>query len=105
MHEKGLIDVANGLLSASDTVVERVTDVISSEQAIKALRLLLIFSNLINDVDPDRIEAILSPRKSEPQTFASVTRKAVGGYVRLVLITCVDLFKFFGSTLRGHKPA
>ncbi len=105
MHEKGLIDLANGLLSASDTVVERVTDVISSEQAIKALRLALIFGNLINDVDPDRVAAFFSPQKDKRPTFGAVLRKAVGGYVQLVIVTCMDLFKFFGASLRTHKPA
>ena len=39
MHETGLIDMANGLLSARDTVVERATDVVSSRRAVTALRL------------------------------------------------------------------
>jgi len=32
LHEKGIIDLLNGLLSAGDTVVERVVDVISSRE-------------------------------------------------------------------------
>jgi hypothetical protein len=36
-QEKGIIDLLNGLLSAGDTVVERVVDVISSREAVIAL--------------------------------------------------------------------
>ena len=105
MHDKGLIDIANGLLSASETVVERAADVISSKQAITALRLVLIFSNLLDSVDPDRVAAVLSAPKNKPYTLWTAIKKAVSGYFRLVLVTAVDLFRVFGSSVRSRKPA
>jgi uncharacterized protein YjgD (DUF1641 family) len=105
MHDKGLIDIANGLLSASETVVERAADVISSKQAITALRLVLIFSNLLDSVDPDRVAAVLSAPKNKPYTLWTEIKKAVSGYFRLVLVTAVDLFRVFGSSVRSRKPA
>jgi uncharacterized protein YjgD (DUF1641 family) len=105
MHDKGLIDIANGLLSASETVVDRAADVISSKQAITALRLVLIFSNLLDSVDPDRVAAVLSAPKNKPYTLWTEIKKAVSGYFRLVLVTAVDLFRVFGSSVRSRKPA
>jgi hypothetical protein len=105
LHEKGLIDIANGLLSASDTVIERVADVVSSKQAITALRLALIGANLLDSVDPDKVSAVFSAPKSKPHTLWSVIKKAVSSYFLLVFTTAVDLFNVFGSSVRHRKPA
>ena len=105
MHDKGLLDIANGLLSASDTVVERVADVVSSKQAITALRLALIGANLLDSVDPDKVSAVFSAPKSKPRTLWSVIKKAVSSYFLLVFATAVDLFSVFGSSVRHRKQA
>ena len=55
LHEKGVIDLLNGLLSAGDTVVERAVDVVSSKEMVTALRIALIFSNLLSSIDPDKL--------------------------------------------------
>jgi len=44
LHEKGLLDLINGLLSAGETVVNHVVDVVSSKEMVTALRIALIFS-------------------------------------------------------------
>src|SRR5215813_4455575 len=59
LHEKGLVDLANGLLSASDTIVARAVDVASSQQIVAALRLVLIASNLLRRLDIDSVDALL----------------------------------------------
>lgn len=105
MHEKGLIDIANGLLSASDTVIERVADVVSSKQAITALRLALIGANLLDFVDPDKVAAVLSVQKNKPHTLWRVIKEAVASYFRLVLVTAIELVKVFGHSVRKHEPA
>src|SRR6266404_3794721 len=55
MHEKGTIDLLNGLLSAGDTVVDRVVDLISSREMVTALRMVLMLSNLLNSINPDEL--------------------------------------------------
>ncbi len=70
LHEKGLIDIASGLLSAGDTVVERATDVMCSQRAIKALRLTLIIGKLLDTVDPDRLSSFLYVKNNQPYTLS-----------------------------------
>jgi uncharacterized protein YjgD (DUF1641 family) len=105
LHEKGLIDIANGLLSASDTIIERVADVVSSKQAITAVRLALICGSLIDLVDPDKVSAVLSPAKQKPHTLWRVIKQAVASYFRLVLVTAIELVKVFGHSVRKREPA
>src|ERR1700733_12058550 len=104
LHEKGLIDTANGLLSASDTIIERVADVVSSKQAITALRLALICGSLIDTVDPDKVSAVLSVPKNNPHTLWRVIKQAVASYFRLVLVTAIELAKVFGHSVRKREP-
>jgi uncharacterized protein YjgD (DUF1641 family) len=55
LHEKGLIDLLNGLLSAGDTIVDRVVDVISSKEMVTALRIALILGDLLSSIDADKL--------------------------------------------------
>lgn len=103
LYEKGLIDIANGLLSASDTIIARATDVVSSKQAISALRLALICGSLIDSVDPDRIAAVLSSPKNKPYTLWTVIKHAVASYFRLVLVTAIELVKVVGHSVRKRE--
>src|ERR1700735_5073014 len=59
LHEKGMMDLLNGLLSAGDTVVDRIVDVISSKEMVTALRIGLMFSNLLTLIDADALDALI----------------------------------------------
>jgi uncharacterized protein YjgD (DUF1641 family) len=100
MHEKGLLDLANGLLSAGDTVVDRVVDVASSRQAVSALRVVLLLSNLLNSVDPERVHTLLSPTDAKPPSLWKIAKEAMSEEARLGIATTVGLLKVLGSALR-----
>jgi uncharacterized protein YjgD (DUF1641 family) len=99
MHDKGLIDVANGLLSAGDTVVDRVVDVASSKPAVTALRIALMFSNLLSTLDPDAVSAVLSPKEKEPPSLWQVAKQAMSKEARAGLAASIGLLKVLGATL------
>jgi uncharacterized protein YjgD (DUF1641 family) len=103
LHEKGLIDVANGLLSASDTVVDRAVDVVSSKQAVTALRLVLMFSNLLNSLDPDRMHALLTPSEDRPPSLWKIAKGAIGEDARRGMAAAVGLLNVLGAALGGQK--
>jgi hypothetical protein len=103
MHEKGLIDVANGLLSVSETVVGKVVDVASSKEIVTALRVVLMLSNLLNSLDADRIHALLTPPEGKPPSLWAIGKEAMSDDARLGMATAVGLLNVFGAALR--KPA
>jgi len=103
MHEKGLIDIANGLLSASETVVDRAVDVVSSRQAVTALRLVLMFGNLLNSLDPDRMHALLSPSENKPPSLWKMVKSAMSADARRGMATAIGLLNVVGAALRGQK--
>jgi uncharacterized protein YjgD (DUF1641 family) len=105
MHEKGLIDVANGLLSASDTVVDRVADAASSRPAVNALRLALMLSNMLSAIDPDQVSGLLSSSKANPPSLWRIAKDALSAEARVGLAATIGLLKVFGSSLRkGGTP-
>ncbi len=100
LHEKGIIDLLNGLLSAGDTVVERVADVISSKEAVTALRMALIFGNLLTSIDPDKLHAVISSaEKDEPPSMMSIAKQAISKDARRGMAAAVGLLTVLGATL------
>jgi putative oxidoreductase len=99
LHEKGLIDLANGLLSASDTVTERLVDVASSKQAVAGLRIALMFSNLLNEIDTDRVHTLLTGADDKAPSLVTIARTAVSEDARRGMAAGVGLLEVFGKAL------
>jgi len=45
LHDTGALALVNGLLSAEDTVIDKMTDVVSSKQAVAALRIAMVLGH------------------------------------------------------------
>jgi uncharacterized membrane protein YphA (DoxX/SURF4 family) len=106
LHERGLIDTANGLLSASTTVVDRLVDVVSSKQAVSALRVGLMVANLLETIDTNRVHSLLTASEGKPPSLLRLGRDALSEDARRGLSAGVGLLSVFGATLRpkGVQP-
>ena len=103
LHEKGLLDLLNGLLSAGDTVVNRVVDVISSKEIVTALRIGLTFSNLLILIDPDALHAVVAEAGKETPSLLALGRQAASKDARRGLATAVGLLNVFGAALSKQQ--
>ena len=103
LHDKGLIDVANGLLSASDTVVDRLVALISSKQAVTGLRLALMMSNLLENIDPDKIHDLLSGPTKKPESLIKIGKEALSEDARAGMSAAVGMLNILGEALRKQK--
>jgi putative oxidoreductase len=103
LHEKGLIDLLNGLLSASETVTERLVDVASSKQAVAGLRVALMFSNLLNEIDTDLIHGLLTAADDKTPSLVTILKTAVSEDTRRGMAAGVGLLEVFGKAL--HKSS
>ena len=107
LHEKGIIDLLNGLLSAGDTVVERVVDLISSREAVTALRMALILGNLLTSIDPEKLHAVISGAENdEPPSLMSIGKQAISKEARRGMAVGLGLLAVFGASLgkqQTHK--
>jgi uncharacterized protein YjgD (DUF1641 family) len=103
LHEKGLLDLLNGLLSAGDTVVEHVVDVVSSKEMVTALRIGLIFSNLLNSIDADALHAVVAGAGKETPSLLALGKQAASRDARRGLATAVGLLNLFGAALNKQQ--
>jgi uncharacterized protein YjgD (DUF1641 family) len=103
LHEKGLLDLLNGLLSAGDTVVEHVVDVVSSKEMVTALRMGLIFSNLLYSIDADALHAVVAGAGKETPSLLALGKQAASKDARRGLATAVGLLNLFGAALNKQQ--
>ena len=103
LHEKGLLDLLNGLLSAGDTIVEHVVDVVSSKEMVTALRIGLIFSNLLNSIDADALHAVVAEAGKETPSLLAIGKQAASKDARRGLATAVGLLNLFGAALNKQQ--
>ncbi len=104
LHDKGVIDLINGLLSAGDIVVERVTDVISSKEAVTALRTILALGSLVTSIDPDKLQAVISQAEDdEPPSLMSIVKQAGSKDARRGLAIAVDLLNVLGAAVNAKR--
>ena len=53
LHESGVFDLLRGALGAKDTVLGVAVGAAGSQQSIRAIRNLLLLSNLLGEIDPE----------------------------------------------------
>jgi uncharacterized protein YjgD (DUF1641 family) len=103
LHEKGLLDLLNGLLSAGDTVVNRVVDVVSSKEMVTALRIGLIFSSMLSSIDADALHSVLAGAGKEAPSLLALGKQAASKDARRGLATAVGLLNVFGAALNKQQ--
>jgi uncharacterized protein YjgD (DUF1641 family) len=54
-HDAGLLSLASGLISAGSTIIDRLSDVADSPQAVTALRTTLILGSVLNTLDANEL--------------------------------------------------
>jgi uncharacterized protein YjgD (DUF1641 family) len=110
LHEKGMLDLLSGLLSAGDTVVNHVVDVISSKELVGILRMGLIFGNLLSSIDPDKLSEVISQAGKEPPSLLAIGKQATSKEARRGMAVAVGLLNVLGAALdkpltEEHKEA
>jgi len=103
LHEKGLLDLLNGVLSAGDAVVDRVVDVVSSKEMVTALRIGLMFNNLLTQIDADALHAMIEEAGKETPSLLALGKQAASKDARRGLATAVGLLNVFGAALSKQQ--
>src|ERR1700761_1610568 len=104
LHEKGLIDLLNGLLSAGETVVDRMVDVISSKEMVTALRVVLILGDLLSSIDADKLSAVVSNSRTQAPSLLAIGKQAISKDARRSMALTVGLLNVIGEALNAQTP-
>jgi uncharacterized protein YjgD (DUF1641 family) len=103
LHDTGALGLVNGLLSAEDTVIAKVTDVVSSRQAVTALRIAMILGSALTSVDADRVHAAVTEAEAHTPSLWKLLRAASSKEVRKAAGLGLSLAQIFGASLLAHK--
>ena len=107
MHDTGTLDFVRGALGAGDTVLNEVVDIATSPQSTRAIRNLLIVTNLLGTIDPEglhRIANTVTPVLSEeqpvePPSLFAITRRLFSKDVRRALFAGIIALEAVGRAL------
>jgi uncharacterized protein YjgD (DUF1641 family) len=103
LHDTGALGLVNGLLSAEDTVIAKVTDIVSSKQAVTALRIAMILGTALTSIDADRVHAAVKEAETRTPSLWKLLRTACSKEVRQAAGLGLSLAQIFGASLLAHK--
>ena len=102
LHEKGILALLSGLLSAGDSVVNQAVGLVSSKEAVTALRTGLIFGGLLKSLDADKLHQVLATSQ-EPPSLLAIASQMMSKDARRGLAAGVGLLQIFGKALEAAQ--
>jgi uncharacterized protein YjgD (DUF1641 family) len=100
LHSAKILATANGLLSAGDTLVDRLTNVVSSQQAVTLLQVGLILGDIATSLDAARLQKVVEQTKAATPSWFSLTRRIFSADTRRMLGLTLGLLEIAGGSLR-----
>ena len=98
LHGAGLLSLASGLISAGNTIIDRLSDVADSPQAITALRTSLIFGSLLNALDADELHKAMQVSEKDASLWR-ILRGLTTKESRQLAMIGVNLMNVIGNAL------
>lgn len=107
LHDTNTLDFVRGLLGAGDEVLSQVVSVVTSPQSTRAIRNLLILTDLLGTVNPDALHriantvtpALAAQQPAEPLSLFQITKRLFSKDARRALGTGVVLLESVGRSL------
>jgi uncharacterized protein YjgD (DUF1641 family) len=111
LHDSGTLDVLRGVLGARDQVVRHAVGIAIKPESVNVLRNLMILSNLLGDVNPDKLASALGgipaalaqdPAEKPPSLFA-ILRRFSSTESRRALAAAATVLESVGRGLGASK--
>jgi uncharacterized protein YjgD (DUF1641 family) len=104
LHDKGILAILNGALTGGEAIIDHVVGLISSKEAVTALRVGLMLTNLLKTIDADKLAAVLANSSKEPPSLLGIGKMATSPDARRAMATGLELLTVFGAALNNAKP-
>ncbi len=113
LHERGVLDILNGALSAGDTLLDTVVEVARTPEAIRSVRNLLLLSQVLGKIEPELLDVIVrsipeglgqvSAKRSETPGLFSLLQKFCSKDSRRAMGATVELLESVGKGLNHSR--
>ena len=101
LHDKGLLELATGLLSAGNTIIERLVDVVSAKESIDALRVIASLAKLFGKIDVDALLKALEDAPDAPPSYWRIGKQLNTRDARRALAAGARVLNIAGAALNS----
>ncbi len=111
LHDRGALEIARGALAASDEILEKVVDNVKTPEAIRAIRNLLFWRQILGSIEPEWFQGIFqaipegiaqaTAEREQPVGFFGLLRRLSNKDSLRGLAAAVDFLQAFGRHLHA----
>jgi len=113
LHNRGVLDIMRGFLAASDDILEKVVENIRTPEAIRAIRNLLFWRQILGSIEPEWFKGIFqaipegiaeaTAERVQPVSFFRLLRRLTSKDSLRGLTAAVDFLQAFGRHLHSAE--
>src|SRR5947209_12458760 len=117
LHDRGVLEIVRGALAASDDILEKVVDNTKTPEAIRAIRNLLFWRQILGSIEPEWFKGIFqaipegiaqaTAQRDQPVSFFRLLRRLTNKDSLRGLAAALDFLQAFGRhlhSLETHSP-
>ena len=113
LHSHGVLEIMRGALAASDEILEKVVDGAKTPEAIRAIRNLLFWRQILGSIEPEWFKGIFqtipegiaqaTAERDQPVSFFSLLRRLTSKDSLRGLAAAIDFLQAFGRHLHSAE--
>ena len=113
LHNRGVLEIMRGALAASDEILEKVVDNVRTPEAIRAIRNLLFWRQILGSIEPDWFKGIFkaipegiaqaTAERDQPVSVFRVLRRLTSKDSLRGLAAAIDFLQAFGRHLHSSE--
>ena len=111
LHDRGVLDIMRSALAASDELLEKVVDGAKTPEAIRAIRNLLFWRQVLGSIEPDWFKGLFqaipegiaqaTAERDQPVSIFGVLRRLTSKDSLRGLAAAIDFLQAFGRHLHS----
>jgi uncharacterized protein YjgD (DUF1641 family) len=111
LHDRGVLDIMRSALAASDELLEKVVDGAKTPEAIRAIRNLLFWRQVLGSIEPDWFKGLFqaipegiaqaTAERDQPVSVFGVLRRLTSKDSLRGLAAAIDFLQAFGRHLHS----
>jgi uncharacterized protein YjgD (DUF1641 family) len=113
LHNRGVLEIMRGALAASDEILEKVVDNVKTPEAIRAIRNLLFWRQILGSIEPEWFKGIFqavpegiaqaTAERDQPVSLFGLLRRLTSKDSLRGLAAAIDFLQAFGRHLQGPE--
>ncbi len=115
LHNRGVLEIMRGALAASDEILEKVVDNAKTPEAIRAIRNLLFWRQILGSIEPEWFKGIFqaipegiaqaTAERDQPVSFFGLLRRLTSKDSFRGLAAAIDFLQAFGRHLHSLESS